>query len=108
MRFQNGAHRLRHTPEQILVKRPPGSPRMKRGLLQRALNESGVPYVCAWCGLHAVWRDRPLTLEIDHIDGDFHNNEIENLRFLCPNCHRQTENFAGRSSGKYVQAILTN
>jgi len=107
VRFQNGAHQLRHAPEQILVTRPPGSFRVKRSLLQRALNESVVPYVCAWCGLDGTWRGLPLTLEIDHIDGDFHNNRIENLRFLCPNCHRQTANFAGRSSGKYVHGALT-
>lgn len=103
VRFQNGAHQLRHTPEQILIRRPSGSNRPKRALLLRALSEVGMAYVCAWCGLDGTWRGLPLTLEIDHIDGDFHNNRVENLRFLCPNCHRQTPNFAGRSSGKYVQ-----
>lgn len=44
----------------------------------------------------------PLTLEVDHIDGDFLNNILTNLRFLCPNCHRQTPNFAGRSRGKFT------
>jgi hypothetical protein len=44
----------------------------------------------------------PLTLEVDHIDGDYRNNLISNLRFLCPNCHRQTPNFAGRSRGKFT------
>lgn len=67
-----------------------------------------MPYVCAWCGLDGTWRGLPLTLEIDYIDGDSQNNRIENLRFLCPNCHRQTANFAGRSSGTYVQGTLTN
>ena len=44
----------------------------------------------------------PLRLEVDHIDGDYHNNLAENLRFLCPNCHTQTDNFSGRSRGKYA------
>lgn len=44
----------------------------------------------------------PLTLEVDHIDGDFLNNILTNLRFLCPNCHRQTPNFAGRSRGTFT------
>jgi hypothetical protein len=43
-----------------------------------------------------------LRLEIDHIDGDYHNNEEWNLRFLCPNCHTQTDTFSGRTRGKYV------
>lgn len=97
---------LKHAPERILVRRPPGSPRMSRRMLRRALLESGMPYECATCGINAMWRGQPLTLDIDHIDGDFLNNEIENLRFLCPNCHRQTPNFAGKSSGKYTQIPL--
>jgi hypothetical protein len=43
-----------------------------------------------------------LRLEIDHIDGDYHNNLAENLRYLCPNCHTQTGNVSGRSRGKYA------
>ncbi len=48
-----------------------------------------------------TWFGSPLTLDVDHIDGDFHNNQRANLRFLCPNCHRQTPNFAGRSRGRF-------
>lgn len=97
---------LKHAPERILVRRPPGSARTSRRMLRRAVLESGLPHECAICGINAVWRGQPLTLDIDHIDGDFLNNEIENLRFLCPNCHRQTPNFAGKSSGKYTQIPL--
>ena len=106
IRYQNGARRLRFTPEQILIRRPPGSPRVQRPLLRRALKESGIPYECTWCGLDGTWRGLPLTLEIDHIDGDFENNCLENLRYLCPNCHRQTANFAGRSTGRYSGTTL--
>lgn len=63
--------------------------------------ESGVVYACARCGNEATWLGEPLTLDVDHIDGDLHNNTLENLRFLCPNCHRLTPNFAGRSRGRY-------
>jgi len=55
------------------------------------------------CGVDGTWQCQPLSLDIDHIDGDFLNNEIDNLRFLCPNCHRQTPNFAGRSRGRYTE-----
>lgn len=48
---------------------------------------------------NGTWCGRKLTLHVDHIDGDFHNNLPENFRFLCPNCHNQTANFAGRSKG---------
>jgi len=71
-------------------------------MLTRAMLEVGIRYRCRECGNDGTWQGRPLTLDVDHIDGDFLNNQHENLRFLCPNCHRQTPNFAGRSRGKFV------
>ena len=35
--------------------------------------------------------NKKLCLQIDHIDGNCENNKPDNLRFLCPNCHTQTE-----------------
>ncbi|PUA81119.1 HNH endonuclease [Nocardioides currus] len=87
--------------DRILVVLPDGSPRAKPHMLARALVESGLDYACALCGCNGTWQGLPLTLEVDHVDGDYHNNLLSNLRFLCPNCHRQTPNFAGRSRGKY-------
>lgn len=98
----NGAAKRRYTADQILVRKPIGSRREKPTMLHRALLERGRPYRCALCGNSGVWLDQPLRLEIDHIDGDYHNNEDWNLRFLCANCHSQTDNFAGRSRGKFV------
>lgn len=51
---------------------------------------------CAFCEL-TEWREKPLTLEVDHIDGNHRNNIIQNLRFLCPNCHSQTETYSRRN-----------
>ncbi|GAA2982530.1 hypothetical protein Sfulv_21910 [Streptomyces fulvorobeus] len=63
-------------------------------LLRRALDETGVPHACGACGLGDVWQGKRLVLEIDHINGDRLDNRRENLRYLCPSCHSQTETFA--------------
>jgi DNA-binding CsgD family transcriptional regulator len=51
---------------------------------------------CEECGI-SQWRGRPLSLALHHINGDRHDNRLENLALLCPNCHSQTENFSGRN-----------
>ena len=101
VRHRNGADRVRLTPERLLVRRERGSARAKPPLLKRALLEIGRAYRCEGCGCDGTCRGEPLGLEIDHVDGDFHNNERDNLRFLCPNCHAQTDTWCGRSRGKY-------
>lgn len=55
---------------------------------------------CFECKLLPVWNTKPLTLHLDHIDGDSNNNLLQNLRLLCPNCHSQTETFSMGKSRK--------
>ena len=50
-------------------------------------------YKCSCCGINE-WNEKPISLQIDHIDGDTSNNLIENLRYLCPNCHSQTDTWS--------------
>ena len=49
-----------------------------------------------------MYNGKPLTLQLDHIDGNPINNNLENLRFLCPNCHSQTDTFAGKNPSKLL------
>ena len=64
--------------------------------LETALKEIGVECKCSVCSLNN-WLGKPITLDVDHIDGDWSNCKEENLRFLCTNCHRQTDTFARKN-----------
>jgi hypothetical protein len=45
------------------------------------------------CCKNSVWLEKPIKLEVHHIDGDRTNNNLPNLQLLCPNCHSYTDNF---------------
>lgn len=62
-------------------------------LKKRLLREGLLLNRCSGCGLGNRWRGQPITLEMDHINGDRRDNRIENLRILCLNCHSQTPTF---------------
>lgn len=55
-----------------------------------------LPIKCSECSLGDSWNNKKLVLQLDHIDGNRENNNIENLRFLCPNCHSQQFTSYGR------------
>jgi hypothetical protein len=60
--------------------------RLKERLYKEGLKEPK----CEGCGL-TDWRGQPITLDLEHVNGDHFDNRIENLQILCPNCHRQTK-----------------
>lgn len=55
-------------------------------------------YKCLQCGIESWW-DQPITLELDHVDGNSSNNKETNLRCLCPNCHSQTPTYKAKNKG---------
>lgn len=71
--------------------------RHQRTVLRRyVIKNNLIPYKCAICGC-TEWQGKTLSLELDHINGINNDNRLENLRFLCPNCHSQTSTYGSRN-----------
>ncbi|MEU7023462.1 HNH endonuclease [Streptomyces sp. NPDC046203] len=94
---RRGETRRPATPEALLVKQSDAHPRrIPSERVARAMTRSGVEARCALCCTDPIWQGQPLPLEVDHVNGDWSDNRIENLRFLCPNCHSTTDSYRGR------------
>ena len=78
---------------EVLVR---GSVYNSNDLRLRLIREGIFARRCADC-LQEEWRGAPIPLEVDHRDGDRTNNEVTNLRLLCPNCHALTPTYRGRN-----------
>ncbi|WP_033308147.1 HNH endonuclease [Streptomyces iakyrus] len=91
----------RRSAEEILIEDTSAHPRrVPSARLKRAMSELGIEERCAMCGIEAVWLGEPLPLEVDHVNGNWRNNRVENVRFLCPNCHSTTDSYRGRGMGR--------
>jgi len=70
----------------------PSSHKLKLRLISEGLKL----HRCECCGI-TEWNGKPAPIELDHIDGNRHNNTIDNLRILCPNCHAQTDTYRAKN-----------
>lgn len=82
------------------IQRVDGKRHGRASVRKKVLKESLIPYLCAVCGI-TEWRGVPLTLRLDHIDGDGGRHSLNNLRFLCPNCDSQQPTYGHRNRGRY-------
>ena len=64
-------------------------------LKKRLLKEKILQNKCSNCGIKE-WLEKPISIQLDHINGDVKDNRLENLRMLCPNCHSQTDTYGGK------------
>ena len=66
-------------------------------LLRRLVDEGYKEMKCEICGI-TNWLGNPLSLQLHHKDGNRENNSLDNLQILCPNCHSQTDTYAGKNT----------
>ena len=87
----------KYSLEEVFKEHSTISQKVLRGYVER---HKVIPYKCSNCGCDGHWLNGVISLELDHINGDNTNNLIENLRYLCPNCHALTETYRGKNKGK--------
>ena len=63
-------------------------------------------YKCENCG-NETWLGQLIPLEVHHLDGDKLNNELENLKLLCPNCHALTDNWRGKNINSKIKEPIS-
>lgn len=81
---------------------PIGSHQLRLRLIKEGIKE----HRCENCGL-SEWLGQPISLELNHIDGNNSNNNLINLNLLCPNCHAQTPNYRGLNKKKPLKILET-
>jgi len=64
----------------------------------RLVEEGILDYICDKCSNSGTWLGGELVLQLEHKNGISTDNRINNLCFLCPNCHTQTSTYAGRNT----------
>lgn len=79
--------------EELLVRgRRTNRAHLKARLIAAGLKENR----CEECRI-SDWQGKPLVMQLHHCNGDGRDNRLENLKFLCANCHSQTETYGGRN-----------
>ena len=71
-----------------------GREKIKYRIIKKKLLE----YKCVECDNTGEWNGKKLSLQLDHKNGINNDNRLENLQFLCPNCHSQTNTYAGKNN----------
>lgn len=70
----------------------------------RLIREGYFEAKCYRCN-RIEWNGQPIPIELEHINGNHLDNTLSNLTILCPNCHAQTDTYAGKNIGKYATMV---
>jgi 5-methylcytosine-specific restriction endonuclease McrA len=93
--YGNGENRRRIDDSDVFCEK---STYPRQSLKRRIIANNMLDYKCNYCGNDGEYNGKPLSLHLDHINGINDDNRLDNLRFLCPNCHSQTETYGGKSN----------
>jgi len=85
---------IRRKDEDVFVE---NSNYARHHIKKRILEDNKIEYVCACCGIDAIWNNKPMPLILDHINGVNNDNRLENLRFVCSNCDSQLDTYKSRN-----------
>ena len=100
-----GSSREKHKLASVFIKNSTVTQKVLRGY---TLRHNIIPYRCNVCGCDGRWQQGIISLELDHIDGDNTNNEVKNLRYLCPNCHAMTSTYRGKNKNTHPNTTVTD
>ena len=84
----------KYTLSEVFIENSPVTQAVLRRYIKR---HNVIDYKCAFCGNIGEWLNTEIALELDHINGINNDNRIENLRFLCPNCHAKKKTYCGKN-----------
>lgn len=86
------------------------SPYDRKAVKRIIIENNLIPYGCATEGCpckNGEWRGKPITLQLEHKNGIGNDNRLENLEFLCPSCHSQTDTFRGKNTARAKKSRST-
>lgn len=82
------------TNEEVFIK---NSTYSRQHLKRRIIEDDLIEYKCEKCGNKGEWQNKNLVLQLEHKNRINNDNRLENLCFLCPNCHSQSKTYGGKN-----------
>ena len=88
---------IKRTSENVFIE---NSTADQKTLRKFYVNGEYTEYKCSICGQEPIWCGKEMSLILDHINGHNHDDRLENLRWVCPNCNSQLSTTGARNIKK--------